>query len=200
MRRLVPLLPAAAIVMLAPFGEGGRAPLALFVLHTLSLACVVLAWTSPRARGPRPAPLLADPLRGLGGVAVAGLGLALLSTLRATYPLAAALAAWDIVVPFLLFGAAALAVSDDRDLGWLVRAVVASTSLQALLAIARYPGGGAAVAGSSFVNPNHLAAFLNLGLFLILVGFLRPAPPRIRAAWGALGGMHVVAIFLLESR
>jgi len=196
----VPLLPAAAIVMLAPFGEGGRAPLALFVLHTLSLACVVLAWSSPRARGPRPAPLLADPLRGLGVVAVAGLGLALLSALRATYPLAAALAAWDIVVPFLLFGAAALAVSDDRDLGWLVRAVVASTSLQALLAIARYPGGGAAAAGSSFVNPNHLAAFLNLGLFLILVGVLRPAPPRIRAAWGALGGMHVVAIFLLESR
>src|SRR5882672_11958122 len=127
--------------MLAPFGEGGRAPLALFVLHTLSLACVVLAWTSPRAQGPRPAPLLADPLRGLPLLAVAGLGLALLSALRATYPLAAALASWDLVVPFCLFGAAARTVRDDRDLAWLGRAVVASTSLQAVLAITRYPGG-----------------------------------------------------------
>ncbi len=200
MRRLVALVPAAAIVVLSPFAEGGRAPLALFVLHTLSLACVVLAWTSPRPQHPRPAPLRADPLRGLAVLAVAGLGLALLSALRASYPLAAALGAWDLVVSFFLFGAAARAVSDDRGLEWLGRAVVVSTSLQALLAITRYPGGRAAAAGSSFVNPNHLAAFLNLGLFLILVRVLRPAPRRIRVTWGALAAMHVVAIFLLESR
>jgi O-antigen ligase/tetratricopeptide (TPR) repeat protein len=194
------VLSAAAIVVVSPFGEGGRAPLALFVLQTLSLACVVLAWTSGRPRDPHPARLLADPLRSLAVTTLAGLGLILLSALRASYPLAAALGAWDIVVPFLLFTAAARAVSDDRDLARLGRAVVASTSLQALLALARYPGGKVAGAGSSFVNPNHLAAFLNLGLFLILVGIQRPAPPRVRAAWGALGAMHVVAIFLLESR
>src|SRR5439155_13340861 len=198
-RRLVPLVPAAAIVVLSPFGEGGRAPLALFILHTLSLACAGLAWTSPRPLDLRP-PLFADPLRGLPVLAVGGLGFALLSALRASYPLAAALGLWDILVPFLLFAAAAHAVSDDGALEWLFRAAVASTTLQTLLALARYPGGRVAAAGSSFVNPNHLAAFLNLGLFLILVGVRRPAPPRIRATWGALGALHVVAIFLLESR
>jgi O-antigen ligase len=197
-RRLA-LAAACAIVLLAPLGEGGRAPLALFVLHTLSLVCVCLAGAAPRLPGSPPA-AFSDPLRGVPLLAGAGIGLALVSALCASYPLAAELGACDLVVPFLLFVSMKRVVPEDRALETLLLVVLASTSVQALLAVARYPAGGANAAGAMFLNPNHLAAFLNLGFFLVLVRFLRPARPRARLAWGALALLHLAAIIVLESR
>ncbi len=200
MSRRTALVLAGAIALLAPFGEGGRAPLALLVLHTLALVCVVLTWSGPAGERPRNAPVIADPTGRIAALAAAGLGLALISALRASYPLAAALGTWDLAVPFALFATAARAATGDRDLERMRAFVVASTSLQALLTLLRYPRGGVPAAGASFLNPNHLAAYLNVGLFLALTSSLAPAARRARATWGAVAALHLVALFLLESR
>ena len=191
---------ATAIVLLAPFGQGGRAPLALFVLHTLSLACVCLSVAAARRERTSRAASFHDPVRGVTILAAAGIGLALVSALRASYPLAAELGACDLVAPLLLLVSMSCLASEESALEVLSVAVLASTSVQALLALARYPSGGAGAAGAMFLNPNHLAAFLNLGFFLVLARFLRPATSRERPAWGALALIHLAAIALLESR
>ena len=195
------LVPAAAIVLLAPLGQGGREPGALFVLHTLALLFIVLVWAGREGPRLRPQAILAEPRWRVSALAGCGLLLALVSALRASYPLASALGALDLVVPFALFATAVRADPDDRVLHRLRALVVASTSLQALLALARYGPDDPRAAGRAFLNPNHLAAFLNVGLLLSLVAACAPAAARrTRAAWGALAALHLLVIFLLESR
>ena len=199
-RRAAPVI-AAAIVLLAPFGQGGREPGALFLLHTLALLFVVLVCSESTGAPLRTAASLANPLVRIAGLAAAGLSFALVSALRAAYPLAAGLGALDLIVPFALFATAACADPDVQELGRLRAVVVASTSLQALLALARYGGGRAMAAGRSFLNPNHLAAFLIVGLFLALVPACSPLTSRrARAAWSAVAALHLLAVFGLESR
>ena len=199
-RRLAFVL-AGAIVLMAPFGQGGREPLALFILHTLALLCVVLVFIG-QAAPPLPSmAVLADPWARFAALAGAGVSLALVSALGASYPLAAALGALDLVVPFALFVSAVRAGPDDRDFDRLRALVVASTSLQALLALLRYGHGGALAAGRSFVNRNHLAAYLNVGLFLALTSACAPsATRRTRVLWGGVAALHLLGVFLLESR
>ena len=200
-RRILTAL-TTAIVLLAPFREGGREPAGLLVLHTLAILYVLCAF----AAGSRPSWLPAAPGPDALGPTVTLGSAALLaacgSALRAAYPLAAGLGAWDLLVPFALFIAAAACPGAGRGhLTWLRAAVVGSTSTQALLALFRYADGGAAAAGRSFLNRNHLAAFLNLGFFLCLTAAEAPAARRrARLLWGAAASLNLVALSLLESR
>jgi len=189
-----------ALVLLTPFHEGGRDPVGLLVAHTLAIlfvACGVVAGSFSR---PLPA-LDSDPLpvvAALGGVALLAAGV---SALRAAYPLAAGLGAWDLLVPFGLFVTAGFCPVVRRvEVTRLRAAIVASTSLQAVVAFVRYRKGGAAAAGGSFLNRNHLAAFLVLGFFLSLTAATAPATRRARLLWGAAAALNLSGLVLLESR
>jgi O-antigen ligase len=199
LRRALPVA-GALILLVAPFGEGGRAPWALALLHTLALACVLAAiawrredWTIP---GP-PAPA------GMTALLIVSLLLALASARRAAYPFAAGLALWDLAITAGLFLAAASVGNGEGDLLLLRNVAVASTSLQAILALARFAHGGPMAAGRGFLNPNHLAAFLNIGLLLGAAAAeeaLR-AGRRLRSLlWAGLAGGHATVVALLASR
>ncbi len=189
-----------AIVLLAPFHEGGRAPVGLLILHTLAILYTlgrIVAGRSPRSR---PAAGL-DPLTQMAACGGLALFVAGCSALRAAYPLAAALGAWDLVVPYGVFVVSGLGPVGHRDeLIHLRAAIVGSTSLQAAMALVRYRQGGAAAAGSTFLNRNHLAAFLLLGFFLCLTAAFAPGTRRARFLWGAAAAVNLAGITLLESR
>jgi O-antigen ligase len=201
MNRRIAAALAALIVLVAPLGEGGRAPDVLFTLHTLTLLCLVLVWSgSPGPRRPA-TDLLREPWVLLVAVAIAGVSLAVVSALRASYPLAAALGTLDLVVPLALFMTAAGTGTTEQDLVRLRATVVASTALQATLALVRWAQGGSVAASQSFLNRSHLAAFLVAGFCLALVAACAPvAPRRARAVWSAVAGLHVLGVFVLESR
>lgn len=191
---------AGLLILLAPFGEGGRAAWSLLLLHTLTIVfCLAIArgattpsgWRLPEASGARLLMLAVLLAAAAAMVAAAGAG----------YPYAAGLGLIDRAVIAALLIASLGLQSSAADAAILRGLVVASTALQAGLALLRGFGGGAADAGELFLNPNHLGAYLNIGL-LCCVAALTSAPWRARAAagWGGLSLLHLVAILRLESR
>ncbi len=196
---------AIAIVFVAPFGEGGRAPWNLCVLHSLALGIIVLVALRPFDRAP--APRAGAPGSLVAGL-VAALGLCAVAALRASYPLAAGLGLWDLAVPAGLFLALLRSPADARAVERLRAAVAFSSLLQAVLAMVRWSraeglGAGALSAGASFLNPNHLGAFLNLGLVLWLASALdalERQEKRKGIAGLAAAALHFLAILVLMSR
>ncbi|HEV8702713.1 MAG TPA: O-antigen ligase family protein [Candidatus Polarisedimenticolia bacterium] len=201
MMRFSLLAVGAGIVLLAPFREGGRDPAALFLLHSLVLLYVAVAspaWMRSIRIG---RPDFTDPLVPVALAMGAALAAAGASALAAAYPYAAGLGACDFLMPCLLLAVAALAATAEADLSRLRALVAVSSAAQALLVLARYPGGGAMAAGASFLNPSHLAAFLNLGFFLSATAAAAPVMrPRARFLWAASAALHLLSIGLLESR
>ena len=200
MRRAALVL-AGLIVLVSPFGEGGRRPDVLAVLHLAALGLILLAGWSLLAApgGGRPHG------RGVGMLLLpaAFLALALLAALRAGYPYAALLGVMDLLAAAGAVVAAALLLGGSGDLVRLRTAAVASTTLQAGLVLRALLASGMESAGRAFLNRNHLAAFLGIGLALSAVAaeaaWRRGAR---RAAWGwtLLAAIHVAAIPPLQSR
>jgi O-antigen ligase len=197
--RPVLLALAALVILAAPFREGGRDPLALLILHTLALAFIVMALVTGGERPPRrSAAVLTVAI--LAGLFLLGAGLA---ATRAAYPLAALLGLVDAAMATGLFLAAEAAARDGRTLRFLRNATVVSTGAQACLALLRYARGGVQAAGVSFLNPNHLAAFLNIGLLLSVTAAeeaFRLARRRLAAVWSVVAAIHLMSIALLSSR
>lgn len=101
------------------------------------------------------------------------------------------------------FLGAAFVLRAPADLVLLRGSVVTATTIQALTALAAFARGGAAAAGALFLNPNHLAAYLGLGLFLCVTaaaGNLGRGRRRAAAFWSAAGAAHLFAFLLLQSR
>jgi len=153
---------ALAILAIVPWGEGGATPAALAVAHTLVFLAAGAALVASRRRGGvdarLPWPLLAYlPFLVLGAI----------STLGAEYLFGAFETYWDQIVPFLL--ALALAISPgSRRGGLFAGAVVAGCGVvQAAPAIVTRIAAGVAVS-PSFLNPNHLAAYLNVAALVAL--------------------------------
>ena len=140
MRRAL-LVGGALILLVAPFGEGGRAPWALALLHTLALACILVAVASRSGERTAPVP------PALLALLIVSLLLALASAWHAAYPLAAGLALWDLAITVGIFLAAASMGHEEGDLLRLRNLAVASTSVQAVLALARFAQGGPMAAG-----------------------------------------------------
>ncbi|MBI1949742.1 MAG: O-antigen ligase family protein [Acidobacteria bacterium] len=200
MRRRFLLLLGGAMVLLAPFGEGGRTPPALLLLHTVALLYLAIAFSRASLSAWRGGPGSADPFLQAGlpmGAALLATGA---SSIGAVYPFAAGMGTWELVVPCVLFACALLSEPTGQDLLRLRLAVVASTLVQSILALARYPRGGAMAAGASFLNPSHLAAFLNVGFFLCATAAARAARPRERLLWGLGASVHLLSLGRLESR
>jgi O-antigen ligase len=192
---------AALLLLLAPFGEGGRTPTSLFVLHSLAIVFCAVASLSRSSSGPRRAPGARPAARLLILCALIGIGAAAISAANAGYSFAAGLGLLDRgVVAGLLI--ASICSSPRPDDGRALRNVLAaSTSLQAAVALARSLSGGAAAAGAMFLNPNHLAAWLNIGLFCCAAALARAGERRGAAPlWGGLVLLHLAAIVALQSR
>ncbi len=199
-RRALVIL-GGAIVLLAPFGGGGREPFAMLILHLLALLYVLVGsmhWIGGEMR-----------LTGMGsarvvpGLVAAGLLLASIASLRADDALAAGLGFLDLALPVALLATALAGDSDRRRLGYLRNLVVASTTLQAVVALVRGWDGSPAAAAALFENSNHLAAWLNIGLLLcVSTAESNRSAGRIRASWGwvALGLLHMVTVARLSSR
>lgn len=191
---------AAVLVLLAPWGEGGRAAWSLLVLHTLAIVfCIVCAWSASSPQGWR-LPEHGGARLLLGGALIAALA-AIASAAGAGYPYAAGLGVIDRWVIVALFVAMVGLRASESDRITLRNLVVASTSLQAVVALWRSLSGGAAAAGELFLNPNHLAAFLNIGLLCCAAALSGPSRrPRVATVWGGLTLLHLAAILRLESR
>jgi O-antigen ligase len=165
MRRIAEGL-AGALILIAPFHQGGRDPLGLLLVQTIAIAWTAVTLIDAVGRG---GPLPPCGVRRIScGAALAALLLAGIAALRAAYPLAAALGLLDIGLAILLF-LAAMTAAPGGQASRLRDLLIASGVLQAILAALRYPHGGPAAAAAAFQNPNHLAAFLNLGALVALV-------------------------------
>ncbi len=204
---LLPDLCALALVLIAPFREGGREPLALLFLHLFAVAFAV---TACRRAG---FPALCDLPRAPIALAIGALGLASISALRADYALAAWLGFVDLVVAALVLVGAIVSGGHPLRAERVRTAVVIAALLQAVLVFARYRSGGVMAAGASFLNPNHLAAFLNIGIALAVTaaenavrgrhgtpGSGPPGSRRVAIVWGAAAVTLLAASLLIGSR
>ena len=192
---------AVLLILVAPFGEGGRRPGALAALHALALALLLLAaietLSRPGAGRPRG--------RGIGLLLLpaAAFLLACLSAALAAFPYAAWLGLMDRLAVLGAFLGAALLLRTPADLILLRGATVAATTLQALLALVAFARGGPAGAAALFLNPNHLAAYLGFGLFLCVAaaaGDHGQGRRRAVVLWSSAGAVHLIAALLLQSR
>jgi tetratricopeptide (TPR) repeat protein len=195
---------AALLILLAPFGEGGRSPGILLMLQMLVLLFALPAATGRLRSRPGPDSIDGAPVRLAGRLVALFLLLAVAAGLRAAYPFATWQALLDVGCAAALFLAALAAPVSGGDLAWLRGATVLSSTLQALLAIERWVGHGAKEAGRGFLNPNHLAAFLALGALLCVAAaeesWRIPGGRRRAALAGAGALLHVMAAVPLASR
>jgi O-antigen ligase len=191
MSATVRALAVAAVVAVATLGEGGGSAQGLLATHLLlATAFAVAAVAFPAAthvpsRGPSFAWLAFALLLGAGAVA-------------APY----AYAAWLVVVEIVAFGTLAWLASADpsavaRVLPWVVALLASGHGLTAVV----QKLSGSPRPASSFLNPNHLAAWL-AGAALLLAGALiaREAKLRERIALGAAVAIALAGIFVTGSR
>jgi tetratricopeptide (TPR) repeat protein/O-antigen ligase len=194
------LLLFLGLVLAAPFGEGGRAPLALLILHTLVLLLGVIAADRVARDGVRSVGPGAPLLR---GAIAAGLVLSGVSAWRADYPYAAGLGFLDLLIAAVVFIAALESGASEGDLLVLRTAVIAATGFQAIAALALYSSGGPPASARFFLNSDHLAAFVNFGFLLAGTAALDAAAEgRRRAAtsWAGIAMLHLATTLLLASR
>ena len=192
---------AVLLILAAPLGEGGRLPGAIALLHTAALALILVAGIEVFSRSGAGRPRG----RGIGLLLLpaAALVLACLSATGAAYPYVAWLGMMDRVAVVGAFLAAALVLRAPADLALLRTVTVAATALQALYAFHGWWGAGPAGAAAVFLNRNHLAAYLNLGLLLCAAaaaGSFARGGRRAAALWSSVSGAHLVALLLLQSR
>ena len=192
---------AAVLLLLAPFGEGGRRPDILAAVHTLAFALAVSAAivTLGRREPSRPHG------RGTWLLAAALLmpAFSLLSAAAAPFPYAAFLGVMDRLATLMLFVVAAIFFHEEESFQRLRSAVVAATSIQALVAIAGALQAGPAGAARIFLNRSQLGAYLCLGLFLAsatAIGAVRRRERRAVALWSAIVLLHLGAMLPLQSR
>jgi len=177
--------PLAALVALAPLGGGATASTSLLVLHTAVAAALVAVAFAPRDGRALPAAL---PL------AAAFLAWCLVGVLRAGYLFGSLTAVWDVLMALCVLWVAwrvAVVVPFARALCGLV---ILWATVQSCVALLQHAFDPATRAPGSFLNPNHLAAYLNLGLGLAL-GRLHAR--RGRDPWAASACALIVAAQLL---
>jgi O-antigen ligase len=195
------LVLAGLIVLLSPLGEGGRRPDVLAALHLAVLLLILLAATTALASpdGGRPA----GRATGVLLLPAAFFAIALLSALRAGYPYAALLGVMDLLVAVGAVISAAFLLGHPDDLRRLRSLGVASTTLQAALVLRTLAGSGMEAAGRAFLNRNHLAAFLGVGLVSSAVAAeaaARRGARRAALGWALLAVVHLAAVLPLQSR
>lgn len=149
----------AVLLSVATLGEGGAGPNVLLALHLLALAGAGAAWMAPGAGAFRAS-------RGVTALLGAFAALAVASAVAAPYAYAALLTLVEIATVALVGFAAcrsgtALA---GRLAPWLATGIVA----HAAIVVAQRLSGGQTRPASTFLNPNHLAAWTVAAGFVVL--------------------------------
>jgi O-antigen ligase/cytochrome c-type biogenesis protein CcmH/NrfG len=180
-----------AVVAVATLGEGGATATSLLVQHlVLAAACVTFAAALPGAGY--------APSRGPSAAWLAFAVLAAAGAMVAPY----AYAAWLVLVEIVAFGTLVWLASGDPPalLRVLPSAVALLAAAHGLAAIVQKLSGSPRPA-STFLNPNHLAAWL-AGAALLLAGSIssRNAPSRVRALHGVAAALALAGIFVTGSR
>jgi O-antigen ligase len=180
-----------AVVAVATWGEGGAAALSLVVAHLLLAAAVaVFAVILPDAAY---APSKGPALAWLGFAVLAGAG-----AVVAPY----AYAAWLTLVEIVAFGALYWLASGNPLVlsSILAPAFAALASVHGIVAVVQKLSGSARPA-STFLNPNHLAAWLAAAaLFLGGAMLRRDSSARARSLYGAAVACALSGIFVTGSR
>jgi O-antigen ligase/tetratricopeptide (TPR) repeat protein len=187
---------AATLIVLMPFGEGGRTPLALAAGQILALGFVFAVFATARDRHLWIQVLV---------ILVAMLSVSFVSAAGAPYRYAALLGLMDRLAIAAAFTGALLHFGDAAGLRRLRLLLVASCSVQAACALALAAVRGAAGAAGLFQNRSHLGAFLAFGLALAAGALLetpdgRESEVRVRMAWLAAAAIQAAALVLLQSR
>jgi O-antigen ligase len=186
-----------ALLLFAPFGEGGAGAAALLLsqsLIALAWICLVLG-----RRGADPSGFL--PARALVGIGCF-LGVAMASGAIAGYPYASFLRILDLALFVAVLCLAGGEIWSAQEKGLMADALLASASLQALIVIIASQRGTlvSSLSGAGLLNPNHEAAYLLLAGLVTLPRLFqgpRGAPLLARAAGlGCVGA----AFILLGSR
>ena len=184
-------LVVVAVVAVATFGEGGASASSLLVSHLLlAAAFAVFAVLFPdSAYAPSREPSWAW----LGFAALAGAG-----AVVAPY----AYAAWLVLIEILAFGTMFwLACGDPPALNRILPPAVAVLASAHGLAAVVQKFSGSPRPASSFLNPNHLAAWLAAAaLFLAGTMLAREYSVRVRCCYGAAVVFALFGIFVTGSR
>ena len=160
---------AAGVILVVPFGEGGRTPLALVAGQLLVLGFAFAVYLETRGTvGDRA-------LRPVLGVLAALLGLACLSAVAAADRYAALLGTMDRVTAAAGFAGALFHFGSGEGLRRLRVLLVASSSMQAACALGLAATGGLQEAARLFQNRSHLGAYVALGTALATGALLEPS-------------------------
>jgi O-antigen ligase len=184
-------LAVVLVVAAATWGEGGASASSLLVTHlALAAAFAVFILAAPRGAC---APSTWPSAAWLLFVLLAGA-----SAMVAPY----AYAAWLVMIEIVAFGALVWLASGDPPA--LVRALTPALALlgaaHGTVALAQRLAGNKRPA-SSFLNPNHLAAWLAaIALFLASGLFNRGVSERARVLYGLAAGVALAGIFVTGSR
>ena len=186
----------ALFLLALPFGEGGAAPGALFVIHTLVFAGAAVVALRPADSHPMallPRSLLAP---------ASALGIALLLSAWGTpYPYASFLRCLDLLVAGMAFILARRFATEDPDRRMLQDCLLASGVLQAgvvlcAAAARRLP---ASLAAWGLLNSNHQAAYLGFASLVSIPELL--AGGRQGRGWRFAGiALCLAAFTVLASR
>jgi hypothetical protein len=191
----------AAILLFVPWLEGGATPEGLAVLHTMVILLAAMVLIRSRREGALDLRATAPALAWLaltiwGAAGMAGAG----------YLYGAFDTWWDQFIAMLLVAALSASRPSARFRALFPALLAGLGAAQALPAILTRLTGGVAVS-PSFLNPNHLAAYLNFAALVALqhggwLGGLAAGERsrRSRIAWGAAGLVCVAGDVATGSR
>jgi O-antigen ligase/Flp pilus assembly protein TadD len=148
----------AVLLLVATLGEGGAGPNVLLAAHLLALAAAASAWLSPGAAAFRASRGVALAFAGFAGLAVA-------SAISAPYAYAALLTLVEIAVVALVAFAACR--SGPAMAGRLAPVLALAMLVHTGVAVAQRLGSGEIRPPSTFLNPNHLAAWIVAAGFVV---------------------------------
>jgi O-antigen ligase len=180
----------AAVVAVATLGEGGASASSLLVSHLLLATAVVYAISFDRSSC-EPSP----------GPAAAWLCFAVLAAAGAFFA-PYAYAAWLVLVELLAFGTLFWLASGDPKVSArvLAPAIAILATAHGLVAIAQKFTGSSRPA-STFLNPNHLAAWMAAAALLLAGAMLaREISIRARSLYGVAIAFALVGVFVTGSR
>ena len=181
----------ALVVAIATFGEGGASAGSLVAQHLLIALTAVVAVTARREATSSPSERVASAWLIFAGLVAVG-------AFAAPY----AYGAWLVVVEITAFGTVAWLAAGDPD-AWrriVLPATVALGALHGVIAVVEKVGGEARPA-STFLNPNHLAAWLSAA-FLLAAGSVlaRREARRTSAVYAATGIAALLGVVVTGSR
>lgn len=166
--RLAIWIPVAYLLLVPPFLQGGESSPAIFGIHTAILFLLVAALLA-RPGGVSGGRFLPAPWIALGLCC----GISLVSFLRVSYRFGSFVSLFNLVLYFLLvFAISRLSWSKAERVGW-ERVLLLSTFLQTLPVLYQFFLNPYTRPSGWFANPNHLAAFLVIGLWAATGRFLQ---------------------------